>query len=71
LVNDKPRYKLPLTPDEQVELLGALLSVSARVQRLEALNEELNRQLQIVILDFGRERELRLALERRNEKTAL
>ena len=63
-VVDKPKYILPLTQDEQVELLGVLLSANVRIQRLEALREELNNQLQKAILDYERERELRLRFEK-------
>lgn len=57
--DDNPRFKLPLTHDEQVELLGLLLSYQARIQKLLELNEELNKQIQVVILE--------LALEKKTE----
>lgn len=47
------RYKLPLTPDEQQEILGKLLSAQAkieelcqRIQRLEQGREELTALVQ-------------------------
>ena len=55
----KPRYALPLTLDEQVELLGTLLSSNVRIKRLEALIEELNRQAQILILELEIEKKVK------------
>lgn len=55
--NDRnPRFKLPLTHDEQVELLGLLLSYQARIQKLLELNEELNKQIQVIILELELEK---------------
>jgi len=55
-VTDKPKFQLPLTLDEQVELLGVLLSANVRIKRMEALIEELNNQAQKVILELEMEK---------------
>lgn len=57
-IEDKPKFRLPLTLDEQSELLGALLSAHVRIKKLSQLVDNLNVQLQGVILELELEKKV-------------
>jgi hypothetical protein len=63
-VEDKPKFRLPLTPDEQVELLGVLLSANVKIKKLKELINELNTQLQSVILELEMEKKIKMKEKR-------
>jgi uncharacterized protein (UPF0335 family) len=50
--DDKQPYKLPLTHDEQIELLGELMSARARIKRLEECVQTLTEVVQDVMMEL-------------------
>ena len=51
-LHEQSKYKLPLTPQEQIDLLGELMSARARIKTLEASIATITIVVQDVMADL-------------------